>query len=1109
MKISVSKTAKVILLIFCLTAGATADQDTVNVLENTDDQVVIHYVFGDFTSRPIDVNGQIFTQIYLAGESLKKDVGAPALPDVSRSIIIPDDARMVVSVLDSSYYEIEDIDIAPSKGFILRTINPNDVPYTFGSAYEADAFYPGPVAVLRKPYIMRDHRGIVVTANPFQYNPVQRLLRVYTDMTVQVSVVGKGEANVLKRNGHERLLSRAFRDIYSSHFLNYDTGASVRYTPLNEEGDMLIIVHDPWISNVQPLVDHKNSIGINTTIVGVSTIGNDATLIKNYIQNAYNLSDLVFVLLVGDAAQVATPSASGGASDPSYSKLAGDDDYPDILVGRFSAETAADVDTQVQRTIEYENMPAIQQDWFWRGTGIASNDGTGNGDDNEWDWEHIRNIRTDLLDYGYTDVDELYEGDQSGEDAPGNPTSQMVADCLNAGRGIINYCGHGSTTTWVTTGFSVSSINALVNDSMLPFIFDVACVNGQFAGYTCFAEAWLRATHNDEPTGAVGIYASSINQSWAPPMEAQDEFNFLYVAQAYNTYGALCFAGSCSMMDAYGSGGVSMFNTWHIFGDPSLLVVGTAIARNPSPVDGATDVNPNIVLSWTPGTYASSHDVYFGTDYNSVLDANHSSSEYKGNQPLDYNSYDPGTLDYSTTYYWVIDEVNEANTWPGDVWRFTTAASPDTNAPTPDPMTWATVPYATSSTSISMTATTASDLSGVEYYFECTVGSGHDSGWQDSPTYEDIDLQPETQYTYRVKARDKSTNQNETAPSTAESATTDPVAPTDDVVNSDIPVAGTVSGSYTNTQNSDNIYEAITERPSGGKPSKRHSYLEHKWTINVTGGNLVTFYVEAYHTSNSEGDNFVFAYSTDDLSYTDMVTVIKTADDDAYQGHVLPATISGTVYIRVKDTDQTQGNRSLDTIYVDHMYIKSVTGGPPDTTPPTPDPMTWATLPYATGSTSIAMVATTASDPSGMEYYFTCTAGGGNDSGWQDSASYEDTGLTPDTTYTYTVTARDKSVNQNATAPSTAESATTDAQPGDVVTITKAQYTVRKSELWVEASSSSGGTATLTVVGYGTMENLSGGSYYKYRQKPVADPGGTVTVTSSLGGSDTATVTYK
>jgi hypothetical protein len=91
---------------------------------------------------------------------------------------------------------------------------------------------------------------------------------------------------------------------------------------------------------------------------------------------------------------------------------------------------------------------------------------------------------------------------------------------------------------------------------------------------------------------------------------------------------------------------------------------------------------------------------------------------------------------------------------------------------------------------------------------------------------------------------------------------------------------------------------------------------------------------------------------------------------------------------------------------------------------PTPDPMTFKTAPYATNGTSIKMVATQAIDISGVEYYFTCTAGGGHDSGWQ-SGIYQDTGLAFDTLYTYTVKARDMSVNNNETAPSSGASATT------------------------------------------------------------------------------------
>ncbi|MBU1940682.1 MAG: PKD domain-containing protein, partial [Candidatus Thermoplasmatota archaeon] len=148
----------------------------------------------------------------------------------------------------------------------------------------------------------------------------------------------------------------------------------------------------------------------------------------------------------------------------------------------------------------------------------------------------------------------------------------------NAGLSIANYCGHGSPTSWGNGGgFSNSNVNSLVNDNMLPFIVSVACNNGQFDDYEpCFAEAWLRATNNGEPTGAIGMYASTISQSWDPPMDAEDEFNDLLVrtyADNYKTtYGALCYNGAMHMNDEYGSAGYTETDYWTVFGDPSLQV---------------------------------------------------------------------------------------------------------------------------------------------------------------------------------------------------------------------------------------------------------------------------------------------------------------------------------------------------------------------------------------------------------------------------------------------------------------------------------------------------------------------------------------------------------
>ncbi len=84
-------------------------------------------------------------------------------------------------------------------------------------------------------------------------------------------------------------------------------------------------------------------------------------------------------------------------------------------------------------------------------------------------------------------------------------------------------------------------------------------------------------------------------------------------------------------------------------------------AANPSPADSATDVSTTADLSWTAGSGATSHDVYFGTT---------SPGEFQGNQAG--TIFDPGTMTYNTTYYWRIDEKNAQGTTTGVVWSFTT-----------------------------------------------------------------------------------------------------------------------------------------------------------------------------------------------------------------------------------------------------------------------------------------------------------------------------------------------------------------------------------------------------------------------------------------------------
>jgi hypothetical protein len=99
-------------------------------------------------------------------------------------------------------------------------------------------------------------------------------------------------------------------------------------------------------------------------------------------------------------------------------------------------------------------------------------------------------------------------------------------------------------------------------------------------------------------------------------------------------------------------------------------------ASSPTPRSGAVDVKQTIDFSWGPGDSAVSHEVYFGTDANTVANATQASPEYKGTKALGDESYDPGKLAWATTYYWRVDEVNDLNPdspWVGNLWSFTTA----------------------------------------------------------------------------------------------------------------------------------------------------------------------------------------------------------------------------------------------------------------------------------------------------------------------------------------------------------------------------------------------------------------------------------------------------
>lgn len=579
-------------LVLLNNSGAT--EADVDLTASSHNKTVLTFQLNSYSLTPVSTpRGEAFTVSTNGGARLLEK-GAPDVVKLTESIIIPNTDKMQLEVVGSEYIELNDIEIAPSKGLLYRDTDPAQVPYTYGRSYNENQFFPQQLASLNTPYIARDYRGQTVVVNPFRYNPVTKTLRIYTSVTVSVSSTGLTGANPLVSARSTQSIDPVFGSVYRDHFINYATFS--RYTPLEEQGSMLIISHSDYMDAMAPYIEWKTMKGLQVEMIDVSEAGSNSTAIKNYISDYYDNNNLAYVLFVGDAQHIPVITGGvGGDSDNAYGYLEGSDHYQEVFVGRFSAESVADVETQVQRTLDYEKAQfGNSGEWLATNLGLSSDQGP--GDDNEYDYEHIRNMQTDLTGFTYTTMVEMFDGSQGGLDQPGSPTPTMVSAQLNGdGAGSILYTGHGSDNSFVSSGFSSSNVNTLQNAGQLPFIWSVACVNGNFVGQTCFAEAWLRATDaSDNPTGAVAVLMSTINQSWNPPMEGQDEMVDILV-ESYDdnikrTFAGISINGCFQMNDTYGSGGDEMTDTWTLFGDPELMV------RTATPEEMTVSHNPAIFI---------------------------------------------------------------------------------------------------------------------------------------------------------------------------------------------------------------------------------------------------------------------------------------------------------------------------------------------------------------------------------------------------------------------------------------------------------------------------------------------------------------------------------
>ena len=591
--------------------GNTPAAPQVKLVSSSEQQVVVDFSLSGFTMTRVSTPNGIQQVISVPKMATMLEAGAPDLPQFPVPAIIGNMAEMEVSVIKSAFIDYENVEVAPSKGNFSRQIDPESVPYTYGEMYSQNAFYPAAQAHLEMPYIVRDFRGQNIMVTPFSYNPVTKTLRVYHQLTLAMNKVSDNGVNQKVATKSIHKVSPEMKATYERRFINYKEN-DAKYNFLEDRGELLIICADQFMAGMEEFIAWKNQSGRPTTMVSVSEAGgNSDTQIKNYINSIYSNPErnLVFVLFVGDYEHI-TPHAVGGErSDTWFGQLEGNDRYEEVFIGRFSVQTDEHVANQVNKVLYYERDMPEGLTWVNKGLGIGAI-GAGSGHYGEDDYQHIDFIRDTLEHYTYEHVTELHGGG-------GGASQTSISNTINEGVSIINYCNHGSETSWGVANYSNSNVNALVNDNMLPINWSVACLTGRFnyggANGACFAEAWMRATNNSTgaPTGAIGGMFSWMSQPWIPPMYGQDEMvdvlcEWRSVDKFNHTFGAASVNGNMKVLDMSGSQGYDTHDTWILFGDPSMMV------RTDNPVSMNVGLNPSAMMLGMTSLEVSAENTAYG-----------------------------------------------------------------------------------------------------------------------------------------------------------------------------------------------------------------------------------------------------------------------------------------------------------------------------------------------------------------------------------------------------------------------------------------------------------------------------------------------------------------
>lgn len=642
------------------------DQSGIEILKNDISRFHIVQTLSSFSVMPVNTPMGEFSRIIIDDYTGGQINGSPELPVLNHIIEVPAGAEVVIQILSSKEEIIKLSDhqintkIYPSQPSVLKSQDPGQQPFHYSQeSYAVDQYNEIERISINKIGKTRGRQIAHLQIAPFQYNPVQNVLKVTTKLEIEIQF--KYADAGLQRETQKRFYSPLFEESFK-RILNYRVDESKSFT--SQKPLKYVILSDPAFSEaLQPFIEWKTRMGFNVieAYKGDTIVGSTKEEMKAYLKDIYLSATPedpapTYLLIVGDHSQIpAFKSDYGHYTDLYYSEYDGEGDYfPELLYGRFSANDTSELNPQIEKIIEYEQYLFPDPTFLDEVVMIAG-----------VDWDYAPVWGNGQINYGTSNYFEpghgitshtyLYHRDSVPVD------KALIIQNVSDGAGFVNYTGHGSVSSWLNPSFTLSDIETLLNDGKYPLMIGNGCQSANFY-YECFGEALVRAKNK----GALSYIGCTNDSYWdedyywavgtGPIVQfpTYEETGLGMYDRTFHDHGEsesdwypvlgqMIYGGNLAVVEGNPSRAKYYWEIYHVLGDPSLMIYFS----QPDPI--SVDIEESMPTGIQNLFIQAEPYSYVGLTKNGVLlDARY--AEYDGLAVLQFQELsDTGKLDLVIT----------------------------------------------------------------------------------------------------------------------------------------------------------------------------------------------------------------------------------------------------------------------------------------------------------------------------------------------------------------------------------------------------------------------------------------------------------------------------